>query len=652
MPNRLADATSPYLLQHQNNPVDWWEWCEEAFAVARDRDVPLLVSIGYAACHWCHVMAHESFEDPETAALMNDAFVNIKVDREERPDIDSVYMEAVQAMTGRGGWPMTVWLDQEGRPFYSGTYFPKTPRHGMPGFRQVIEAVSTAWRERREDVSEQAERLVRAIKREVPRGNVPASGELTTAYGLLEATFDSAHGGFGDAPKFPQQPVLEFLLRAREEPWAPSATEMLTRTLEEMSNGGIHDQLGGGFARYSVDDHWLVPHFEKMLYDNAQLARLYLWAGVELGRDDFVRVARSTLDYMARDLRHARGGFFSSEDADSEGVEGKFYVWSPDEIRAVLGDEAEDFIRYFGVTEAGNFEGENILHVVGEERPADLDRMRTALLETRAQRTRPGLDDKIIASWNGLAIRAFAEAGAALDDELYLRLASGAAVFALDELVVDGSLMRSWRQGQVSVPGFLDDHASMAVSLFILYSATGDVSWFERAMHLTHELDRFARDGGGFFSVAADQPRLVKRPFDLTDNPLPSGNALAAEALLMASLFTGDDAMREKADTALGAAGLLASRYPSMVAHHLAVALAARHTREVAIVGKGWRELSHVFWSHYRPGAVLAPSPVATDIVPLLAGRETDTTLAFVCRGFVCDRPTANPVDLDEQLTG
>jgi uncharacterized protein YyaL (SSP411 family) len=652
MPNRLADATSPYLLQHRDNPVDWWEWCDEAFTVARERDVPLLVSIGYAACHWCHVMAHESFEDPEIAALMNDAFVNIKVDREERPDIDSVYMESVQAMTGRGGWPMTVWVDHQGRPFYAGTYFPKTPRHGMPSFQQVIEAVSTAWQQRRDDVSEQAERLIEAISRPVPRGTVPGVDDLAAGYHLLEGSFDSAHGGFGAAPKFPQQPLLEFLLRAHEEPWAPAAARMLTHTLEEMSDGGIHDQLGGGFARYSVDAHWLVPHFEKMLYDNAQLARLYLWAGIEFDRDDFVAVARSTLDYMARDLRHVRGGFFSSEDADSEGVEGKFYVWTPEEIWAVLGDEAEDFIRYFGVTEAGNFEGANILHVVGEERPAALDRLRTALLETREHRARPGLDDKIIASWNGLAIRAFAEAGAALDEDRYLQLANDAAGFALHELVVERSLMRSWRGGRVSVPGFLDDHASMAVALFTLYSATGELSWFEEALRLTHELNRFASEGGGFFSVAADGPRLVKRPMDLTDNPLPSGNALAAEALLMASLFTGDQSLREEAELAIGTAGLMVSRYPSMVGHHLAVALAARETREVAIVGEEWRDLSHVFWSRYRPGAVLAPSPVATDVVPLLAGRETDTTLAFVCRGFICDQPTSDPVQLAAQLTG
>jgi uncharacterized protein YyaL (SSP411 family) len=652
MANRLESATSPYLLQHQHNPVDWWEWGEDAFTAARDRDVPVLISIGYAACHWCHVMAHESFEDPETAALMNEVFVNIKVDREERPDIDSVYMESVQAMTGRGGWPMTVWVDHRGRPFYAGTYFPKTPRHGMASFGQVIEAVSTAWRERRHEVAEQATRLVGAISRQIPTGEVPGTAQLAAAHNLLEASFDADHGGFGAAPKFPQQPVLEFLLRAHEAPWAPAATRMLTRTLEEMADGGIHDQLGGGFARYSVDARWLVPHFEKMLYDNAQLARIYLWAGIELERDDFVRVARSTLDYMARDLRHEMGGLFSSEDADSEGTEGKFYVWSPSEIRAVLGDEADEAIRYFGVTATGNFEGANVLHVAGREHPAHLDRLRTALLEARRHRVRPGLDDKVIASWNGLAIRAFAEAGSALDDDRYLELAAEAAHFILDELVVEGSLMRSWRAGKVSVPGFLDDHSAMAVALFVLYSSTGEPYWFDEALRLTRELDRFVREEGGFFSVAADGPQLVKRPSDLMDNPLPSGNALAAEALLMASLFTGEQAMRDKADSALGAAGALAASHPSMVGHHLAVALAARDTREVAIVGDRWRDLSRVYWNRYRPGTVLAPSAAATDVVPLLTGREPDNTVAFVCRGFVCERPTSDPVALAAQLTG
>jgi uncharacterized protein len=644
MPNRLADATSPYLLQHKENPVDWWEWGEDAFAEARRRDVPVLLSVGYAACHWCHVMAHESFEDAETARVMNERFVNIKVDREERPDVDSVYMEAVQAMTGQGGWPMTVWMDHEKRPFFAGTYFPGEPRHGMASFSQVMDAVSTAWQQRRDDVSEQAERLVAAISRTLPVGDTPDPEVLARAYDQIETTFDPVHGGFGGAPKFPQQPVLEFLLRVKREPWATRAAGMLEKTLEEMAAGGIHDQIGGGFARYSVDAHWLVPHFEKMLYDNAQLARLYLWAGIELDRPDFVRVARATLDYMERDLRDPSGGFYSSEDADSEGVEGKFYVWSESELRRVLDADAEAVIDYFGVTETGNFDGANILNVVGDEPPSRLEVIRAQLLERRSSRIRPGLDDKVIASWNGLAIRALAEASAALGESRYLDLATKAAEFVTEHLVEGDTLLRSWRDGRTSVPGFLDDHAGLAVGLFTLYSATGDVRWYEHAIRLVGRFDSFSKDDGGFYSTSDEtEESLVKRPSDMTDNPLPSGNALAAEALLIASLFTGEERMREAAESALASVGVLAKRYPSMVGHHLAVAHALRDTKEVAIVGEGWRELASIYWAGYRPHAVLAPSSTGSELVPLLAGREPGAeTLAYVCRGFTCDLPTSD----------
>jgi uncharacterized protein YyaL (SSP411 family) len=652
MPNRLADATSPYLLQHKDNPVDWWEWGEDAFAEARHRDVPILLSVGYAACHWCHVMAHESFEDEETARVMNERFVSIKVDREERPDVDSVYMEAVQAMTGQGGWPMTVWMDHEKRPFFAGTYFPGEPRHGMASFSQVMDAVSTAWEDRRNDVSEQAERLVAAISRVIPVGDIPDAEVLARSYDQIETSFDRMHGGFGGAPKFPQQPLLEFLLRIAPEPWAPRAAGMLEKTLEEMAAGGIHDQIGGGFARYSVDDHWLVPHFEKMLYDNAQLARLYLWAGLELDRPDFVAAARSTLDYLERDLRDPSGGFYSSEDADSEGVEGKFYVWSAEELRRVLGPDAGAAIDYFGVTEAGNFEGTNILNVAGDEPPSRLEEIKKDLLEARSSRIRPGLDDKVIASWNGLAIRALAEAGAALGERRYLDLATGAAEFVAEHLVDGDTLMRSWREGRTSVPGFVDDHAGLAVGLFTLYSATGELRWYQQAIGLVGQLAMFAKEGGGFYSNREETAaNLVKRPSDMTDNPLPSGNALGAEALLMASLFTGDEAMRGKAESALASIGVLADRYPSMVGHHLAVAHSMGDTREVAIVGEDWRGLATVYWSEYRPNIVLAPSSTGSEPVPVLAGRDPDAgTLAYVCKGFTCDLPTSDPEVFAGQL--
>ena len=651
MTNRLADSTSPYLLQHKDNPVDWFEWGDDAFDEARERDVPVLLSVGYAACHWCHVMAHESFEDPDTAAVMNDRFVNVKVDREERPDVDSIYMEAVQAMTGHGGWPMTVWIDHDGRPFFAGTYFPKESRQGMPSFRQVMDAVSSAWTDKREDVANQAQQLTQAISREIPAGDLPGESTLTDAYANIEQAFDPEHGGFGGAPKFPQQPVLEFLLRVHVEEWAPKAKDMAVKTLDEMAAGGIHDQLGGGFARYSVDAHWLVPHFEKMLYDNAQLARLYLWAGVEFDRADFIEISRSTLDYMIRDLRHPEGGFFSSEDADSEGVEGRFYVWTPEEIRSVLGPRADAVIEYYGVTEAGNFEGSNILHIVREESPADLDEARQKLFEARSERVRPGLDDKVVTAWNGLAIRALAEAGAVLDDSRFRQLAADAAQFVLQNISADDHLMRSWREGRTSVRGFLDDHASMAVGLFSLYEATGDHGWYREAMHLVDRLDQFARSEGGYFSTSDAGEALVKRPTDLTDNPLPSGNALAAEANLLASLYTGEAGPHERSASALQSAALLMDRYPTMVSHHLSVLHSSTNSKELAIAGPDWEELASVYWARFRPHIAMAVTDQATEEVPLLRGRfQEHKTLAYVCEGFVCDLPTSDVTALQGQL--
>jgi uncharacterized protein YyaL (SSP411 family) len=652
MPNRLASATSPYLLQHKDNPVDWHEWGDEAFAEARERDVPVLLSVGYAACHWCHVMAHESFEDPETAAEMNRLFVNVKVDREERPDVDAIYMEAVQAMSGQGGWPMTVWLDPDERPFFAGTYFPNEPRHGMASFGEVITAVSTAWATKRDDIVEQAERLVEAISQTTPTGALANDETLRNAYSALASQFDPVNGGFGAAPKFPQQPVLEFLLRVHEEGWADRASHMVEHTLDQMAAGGIHDQIGGGFARYSVDSQWLVPHFEKMLYDNAQLARLYLWAGVELGRADFVEVCRSTLDYLLRDLRHPLGGFYSSEDADSEGVEGKFYVWSAAEIRELLGAEANSFLAFYGVTEAGNFEGTNILNIVLEEAPDNLDEARQVLLEARSGRIRPGLDDKVISSWNGLAIRAFAEAGAALHSNEYLEAARDAARFVADSLISDGRLMRSWREDQTSVPGFLDDHAAMAVGLFALYAATGEIEWYETADGLVNMLERFTNLDGGYFSTADDSAALIKRPTDASDNPLPSGNALAAEALLLSALYTGDTARRTAAEGALESVGALMEKYPSMVAHHLAVSHTLTRTKELAIVGEEWEQLAEVFWARFRPHVALAGSlEDSAGVVPLLNDRlQAGQTLAYVCEGFVCDLPTDDAGALAELL--
>jgi uncharacterized protein len=651
MANRLARATSPYLLQHQDNPVDWWEWSEEPFQEARRRDVPVLLSIGYASCHWCHVMAHESFEDPETADLMNERFVNIKVDREERPDVDSVYMQAVQALTGRGGWPMTVFLDHDARPFFAGTYFPPTPRHGMPSFSQLLAAIADAWANHREDIDDQATRLIEAISRTVPSGALPDEAVLEHAYHSLEGNFDRIHGGFGGAPKFPQQPVLEFLLRVRGRPWAADADRMLGQTLIEMATGGIHDQIGGGFARYSVDESWLVPHFEKMLYDNAQLARIYLWAGVELERADFVDVARTTLGYLERDLWGPEGGFFSAEDADSEGVEGKFYVWTLDEIREVLGDDAEPFVHHFGVSEKGNFEETNILFAKDFPPPPGLDDAKRRLFEAREHRVRPALDDKVVTSWHGMALRAFAEVGAALADGHLLDVARRAAGFATDHLLVDGVLQRSWRGGRTSGPAFLDDYASLAVGLFSLYAATGDPEWYDQAMAFVEELHRFERPEGGYFTTATDS--LVVRPFDVFDNPHPSGNALAAEALFFAHLYTGEERWRAAGESALRAASALMNQHPSAVAHHLSVLDAMTRSLELAIVGPGWQELASIHFARFRPHVALAGTDEPHDRVPLLAQRtptRDGCARAFVCRGFVCEMPVSSPDDLARQL--
>ena len=655
MPNRLAESTSPYLLQHKDNPVEWHEWGDEAFSEAHRRDVPVLLSVGYAACHWCHVMAHESFEDEETAAEMNRLYVNVKVDREERPDVDSIYMEAVQTMTGQGGWPMTVWLTPDGRPFYAGTYFPDTDRHGMPSFRTVLRAVSDAWENRRDEVLGQSSRLTEAISRQLPRDeNDPGPEVLARGHESLAASFDPINGGFGGAPKFPQAPELDFLLRVHTEPWADRAGHMLKVTLSEMADGGIHDQIGGGFARYSVDAQWLVPHFEKMLYDNAQLARIYLWAGIDLEEPRFIDVARSTLGYLLRGLRHAEGGFFSAEDADSEGVEGKFYVWTTQELERALGPEdGAEAARFFGATPHGNFEGSNILYrPTNEPWTERIESMRARLEEHRATRVRPGLDDKVVASWNGLAIKALAEAGATLGDADYLEAAQVTARFVLDHMVVDGILRRSWREGQAGGPGFLEDHAAMAMGLFALYAATGEHEWYESGVRLTLAMPkRFVDPDGGFFDTPIDGESLIKRPKSLADNPLPSGNAMAAEALLVMSAYTGDAELRDLAASTLRGAGMLMGRYPSMVGHHLAVLHSFLSGRELAIVGPEWPELARVYWSRYRPAVVLAVSSDGKEPIPLLEGRsKPGETLAYVCEQHVCALPTSDADALASQL--
>ncbi|MDJ0952381.1 MAG: thioredoxin domain-containing protein [Acidimicrobiia bacterium] len=670
MPNRLANSTSPYLLQHQDNPVDWYEWDEEAFAVARTTDRPVLLSVGYSACHWCHVMAHESFEDEATAGYMNQHFVNVKVDREERPDIDRIYMDALQAMTGHGGWPMTVFMTPDGDPFHAGTYYPKTPRGHMPSFQQILESVVTAWTEKRDQLNDQAGRLTAAVRAGIPAGEEvpPTTTAVAAAVESLTANYDQEMGGFGTAPKFPQAPVLEFLLRTMVlEPSRRSTIEPTIRsTLDAMRAGGIYDQIGGGFARYSVDRRWLIPHFEKMLYDNALLARVYLRAGQVMDEPAYTATARETLDYLAREMRDPEGGIHAAEDADSEGVEGKYYVWSYDEFVAVAGEDADLVGELYGVTREGNFEGTNNLNlalpiatvaanyaVSSQEVLAAKHRVDAALLRAREERIRPGRDDKVIAAWNGLALQAFSEAAAVLADDSYLDVANGIAEFVLTEMVTEtGRLMRSWRDGRTSGPGFCVDYAAMSVGLLTLYQVSGEERWFWAARQLTLSMAELFAGEHGLYSTGADQPALIARPRDFMDNPLPSANSLAAEAFTLLGALSGDepplvDGIRR------GAARLL-ERAPHAVPHLLSV-LHMRDTgmREVAIVGSGSqrRAMEEAVWKSWRPDTVVALGR-GDDTVPLLQGRDEHDgeATAYVCRNFVCDLPVTTVDGLTQRL--
>jgi uncharacterized protein YyaL (SSP411 family) len=675
--NRLNKATSPYLLQHADNPVHWYEWGPEAFEAAQAADKPILLSVGYASCHWCHVMAHESFEDPATADAMNRLFVNVKVDREERPDVDRIYMDAVQAVTGRGGWPMTVFLTPDGEPFHAGTYFPPDDRHGMPSFRRVMEAVHATWTERRTDIVAHAGRLAEAIRTSIPPADdLPAQETLERAYLALEAAYDEERGGFGAAPKFPQAPTLEFLLRVAGRSWAPRATEMLESTLVAMARGGIYDHLGGGFARYSVDGAWLVPHFEKMLYDNALLARLYVRAFQVTGNERFERVARETLAYLERDLGLPGGGFASAEDADSEGIEGRFYVFSYDEFMRHGGEAVALAARFFGISEAGNFEGSNVLHEARTTQEVAADAgtdertveqavaaAKQTLLSLRATRVRPAMDDKAVCAWNGLAIRAFAEAGEALNEPAYLDTARSTARFVLTEMRrADGRLLRAWRNGEASIPAFADDYAAMATGLLALYQATGEVEWFATAAELLDQLIELFWDdeAGGVFASGHDAERLIARPKNLFDNPTPSDNSLAAEAVLHAGALTGDADTTIRLDAISRLAGQLLERAPSAVGHLLAV-IATRFGQpiELAIVGDPHdpvREaLEEAARDRFRPGVFRAVGDGSVSEVPLLTDRPAGpngTGLAYVCRGFVCDAPVADPASLRVLLDG
>ncbi|WP_030348083.1 thioredoxin domain-containing protein [Streptomyces sp. NRRL S-1022] len=675
MANRLAHETSPYLLQHADNPVDWWPWSVEAFEEARRTGKPVLLSVGYSSCHWCHVMAHESFEDRTTADYLNEHFVSVKVDREERPDVDAVYMEAVQAATGQGGWPMTVFLTPDAEPFYFGTYFPPAPRHGMPSFRQVLEGVQQAWTTRHDEVSEVAGKIVRDLaQREIVRQAAEAPGEQELAQALLGLTreYDPQRGGFGGAPKFPPSMVLEFLLRHHARTGAEGALQMAQDTCERMARGGIYDQLGGGFARYSVDRDWIVPHFEKMLYDNALLCRVYAHLWRATGSDLARRVALETADFLVRELRTPEGGFASALDADSDDgtgrhVEGAYYAWTPGQLREVLGEDAELAAQYFGVTDEGTFEhGQSVLQLPQTEGVFEADKVESVkrrLLDARARRAAPGRDDKVVAAWNGLAVAALAETGAYFGRPDLTEAAVGAAdLLVRVHLDEHARLARTSKDGRVGPnAGVLEDYADVAEGFLALASVTGEGVWLDFAgLLLDQVLARFTDpETGALFDTASDAEQLIRRPQDPTDNAAPSGWTAAAGALLGYAAHTGSEAHRSAAERALGIVKTLGPRVPRFIGWGLAAAEALLDgPREVAVVGPDPADertaaLHRTALLGDAPGAVVACGTPGSDEFPLLAGRTLvgGAPTAYVCRGFVCDLPVTDPSALREKLT-
>jgi len=652
MANRLAGETSPYLLQHKDNPVDWYPWGEEALARARDERRPILLSIGYSACHWCHVMERESFEDPETATLMNDRFVSIKLDREERPDLDSIYMEACQAMTGQGGWPLNVFLTPDQVPFFAGTYYPPESRMGMPSWRSVLEAVASAWDERRDEIEAGGARIAERLRGGAllkPSESDLDPAALDAAVETLRTNYDPANGGFGRAPKFPPASALEFLLRRGE-------TEMTAHTLRAMASGGMYDQVGGGFARYSVDPYWLVPHFEKMLYDNALLARAYLHGWQVTGEPLFRTVTEETLDWALLEMRGPEGGFFSALDADSEGEEGRFYVWIVGELREALADEpdADEAIAWFGATDRGNFEGRNI-PVRGPGEPERRGAWRERLYKVRSQRVWPGLDDKRLTSWNALMISALADAGAVFEREDYLHAARAAAEFVLTELRgQDGRLLRTWKDGRAKLNAYLEDHSFLLEALLSLYEATFDPRWFGEARALADTMvERFADDdNGGFFETSSDHERLVARRKDLEDHPIPAGNSSAAYGLLRLAALTGEHSYGDRAEGVLRLLHELGPKHPQAFGHLLqALDFRLAQVKEVALVGDGLHPLERVVRDEFRPHLVLAGGE--PDGVPLLEGRSPvdGRATAYVCEQFACKAPVTEPDQLEALLT-
>ncbi|MBI4199149.1 MAG: thioredoxin domain-containing protein [Chloroflexi bacterium] len=681
MPNRLVHETSPYLLQHAHNPVDWYPWGEEAFARARAEDRPVLLSVGYSACHWCHVMERESFQDPGIAQLMNEHFVSIKVDREERPDVDSIYMQAVMSVTGRGGWPMTVFLTPEGKPFYGGTYFPPDDRHGMPGFPRVLKAVAEAYRDRRGELELAAEQLAAHLRSGVATAasQEPVTPEaLTQAYQRLTSQFDRQHGGLGGAPKFPQAMAHEFLLRYHARTQDPEALAMVEYTLERMARGGIYDQLGGGFHRYATDSAWLVPHFEKMLYDNALLGRLYLHAYQVTGQAEFRRVVEETLDYVRRDMTGAPGGFYSAQDADSEGAEGRYYVWSAEEMAQVLGTgKAETVGRYYGLATGGNFDGLNILHVPREpaevaqelrmseaELAALVQEARGQLLARRQERVPPARDEKVLTAWNGLMLRTFAEAGAALGRADYVATAVANATFLLQAMRQDGRLLRTYKDGEARLRGYLEDYAFLAEGLLALHEATLDLRWLQEVRGLADAMiDLFWDDAeGAFYDTGRDHEALIVRPRDVFDNSTPCGGSQAAETLLRLGVLTGDEGYTRRATRTLRSMKTVMVREPLAFGQWLcALDFYLSPPKEIALIGpredSATQGLLDEVHRRFLPNKVVTGwDPERTPAVPswplledkwMLDGRPA----AYVCQNYACQAPVTDPRALAEQLT-
>lgn len=678
--NRLINETSPYLLQHAHNPVDWFPWGDEAFEIARRDQKPILLSIGYSACHWCHVMEHESFENEEIARLMNENFVNIKVDREERPDLDQIYMNAVQMMTHHGGWPMTVFLTPEAVPFYAGTYFPPEDRYNMPGFPRVLVSMADAYRERPDDVAQTADSILSELKsatKTAESSELQSADLLDTAYRGIIKNYDSTNGGFGGAPKFPPAMTLEFLLHTFYRNGEAQALDIVRNTCRKMSEGGIYDHLGGGFHRYSTDARWLVPHFEKMLYDNALLSRLYLHY-YQLTHDESARVVvEGILNYVVREMTDPRGGFYSTQDADSEGVEGKFFVWSMGEVEELLGEsDAALFAAYYNITKTGNFEGQNILNVTRDlpevataenvtvaRLRATLDKGRQTLFEAREKRVKPARDEKVLTAWNGLMLASFAEAAAILDRSDYAEVAKRNAQFVLDNLRTNGLLLRTYKDSQAKLNAYLEDYAFYIDGLVTLFETTGESKWFQEATKLTATMiDEFWDDEeGGFFFTGRSHETLIVRSKDFFDNATPSGNSVAAEVLLRIGLLTGDTDYQRRAATILRLTASALRRYPSGFGRLLcAVDFYLGTPKEIAIIGaadsREFQSLVREIWRPYLPNKVVAQAPSGeTSPAPLIAllrdrPQLHGTATAYVCEHFVCKEPVTNATELAAQL--